>query len=67
MTYPIHSIETDMGGKFYARVCIAPDQAVFLKFQEYPSEDAIQEAAAAYVAMMQAEAEVEVIADGAAE
>lgn len=67
MNYPIHSIETDMGGKFYARVCIAPDQAVFLKFQECPSEDAIQEAAAAYVAMMQAEAEVEVIADGAAE
>jgi hypothetical protein len=63
MTYPIHSIETDMGGRFYARVCIAPDQAVFLKFLEYPSEAAIQEAATAYVAMMQAEAE----SDGATE
>lgn len=45
MTYYIHSIEEDMAGKFYARVVISDDQAVFLKFDDLPDDEQIQEAA----------------------
>ena len=50
MTYHVHSVEQDMAGKWYARVCITEEEAVFLKFQQFPSMDAIQDAAAAYAA-----------------
>ena len=62
MPYPIHSIEQDIGGKWYARVCITDEQTVFLKFQDYPTEAEIQSAAAQFV-MLQAE----VPADGDSE
>lgn len=45
MTYYIHSVEEDMAGKFYARVVISDDQAVFLKFDDLPDDEQIQEAA----------------------
>lgn len=50
MTYHVHAVEQDLAGKWYARVCLTEDEAVFLKFQDYPTMDAIQEAAAVYVA-----------------
>ena len=58
MTYHVHSVEQDMAGKWYARVCITDEQAVFLKFQDYPTMADIQDAAVAYVAAQQAEVEV---------
>lgn len=64
MTYHVHSVEQDMASKWYARVCITDEQAVFLKFQDYPAMADIQDAAVAYVAAQQAEVEV---TDGAAE
>ena len=64
MTYHVHSVEQDMASKWYARVCITEEQAVFLKFQDYPTMTDIQDAAVAYVAAQQAEVEV---TDGAAE
>jgi hypothetical protein len=56
MTYPVHSIEQDMAGKWYARVLISAEQAMFFKFHEYPSEEQVQEVASAYVASMEAAA-----------
>lgn len=53
MTYHVHAVEQDMAGKWYARVCLTEEEAVFLKFQDYPTMDAIQEAAVAYVAAQQ--------------
>jgi hypothetical protein len=64
MTYHVHSVEQDMAGKWYARVVLSDEEAVFLKFQDYPTMTDIQDAAAAYVAAQQAEVEV---TDGAAE
>lgn len=55
MTYYVHSVEQDLAGKWYARVCLSESEAVFLKFQDYPTMDAIQEDAAAYVAAQQPE------------
>jgi hypothetical protein len=55
MTYHVHAVEQDLAGKWYARVCITDCEAVFLKFQDYPTMDAIQEAAVAYVAAQQPE------------
>ena len=49
MTYHVHSVEQDMAGKWYARVCITEEEAVFLKFQQFPTMDAIQDAAIRYV------------------
>lgn len=55
MTYHVHAVEQDLAGKWYARVCLTESEAVFLKFQDYPTMDAIQEATAAYVAAQQPE------------
>lgn len=52
MTYHVHAVEQDMAAKWYARVCITEEEAVFLKFQEFPTMDAIQEAAKQYVASL---------------
>ena len=46
MTYYVHSVERDMGGNWYARVVISTTEAIFLKFQDYPSMSDIQIAAA---------------------
>lgn len=54
MTYHVHAVEQDMAGKWYARVVITEDEAIFLKFQDYPTMDAIQEAACAFVTAQQA-------------
>lgn len=53
MTYHVHAVEQDLAGKWYARVCIAENEAVFLKFQDYPTMQDIQDAAVAYVAAQQ--------------
>jgi hypothetical protein len=53
MTYHVHAVEQDLAGKWYARVCLTEEEAVFLKFQDYPTMNAIQEAAVAYVATQQ--------------
>lgn len=66
MTYHVHAVEQDLAGKWYARVCITEEQAVFLKFQDYPTMDAIQEAAVAYVASLEQPVEEE-LTDGTAE
>lgn len=55
MTYHVHSVEQDLAGKWYARVCITESEAVFLKFQDYPTMADIQDAAVAYVAAQQPE------------
>jgi hypothetical protein len=52
MTYHVHAVEQDIAAKWYARVCITEEQAVFLKFEDFPTMDAIQEAAAKYVASL---------------
>ena len=65
MNYHVHAVEQDMAGKWYARVCITEEEAVFLKFQDYPTMDAIQEAAVAYVAAQPPV--VEELGDGATE
>ena len=53
-----------MAAKWYARVCITEEEAVFLKFQDYPTMDDIQEAADKYVASLVTANEV---IDGATE
>lgn len=67
MTYHVHAVEQDLAHKWYARVCITEEEAVFLKFNQFPSMEQIQEAAAAYVAAIEAqkqdEAEANVIAE----
>lgn len=60
MTYHVHAVEQDIAGKWYARVVISDEEAVFLKFQDYPTMADIQEAAAAYVAQLE-------VTDGATE
>lgn len=55
MTYRVHSVEQDLAGKWYARVCITESEAIFLKFQDYPTMANIQDAAEAYVAAQQPE------------
>jgi len=55
MTYHVHAVEQDMAGKWYARVCLTEEEAVFLKFQDYPTMTEIQEAAAAYADARQPE------------
>lgn len=62
MTYHVHAVEQDLAGKWYARVVLTEEEAVFLKFQDYPTMDAIQDAAVAYVAAQQPE-----VTDGATE
>jgi hypothetical protein len=64
MTYHVHAVEQDMAAKWYARVVITEDEAVFLKFQEFPSMDQIQQAADKYVASLVTAGEV---IDGATE
>jgi hypothetical protein len=64
MTYHVHAVEQDMAAKWYARVCITEEQAVFLKFEDFPTMDAIQEAAAKYVASL---ITAEEVIDGATE
>ena len=49
MTYHVHAVEQDLAGKWYARVCLTEDEAVFLKFQDYPTMADIQNAAIQYV------------------
>ena len=49
MTYHVHAVEQDMAGKWYARVVISDDEAVFLKFPGFPSMTDIQDAAIQYV------------------
>lgn len=50
MTYHVHAVEQDLAGKWYARVVITPEEATFLKFDDFPAMAQIQSAAAAYVA-----------------
>jgi hypothetical protein len=64
MTYHVHAVEQDMAAKWYARVCITEEEAVFLKFQDYPTMGDIQEAADKYVASLVTAGEV---IDGATE
>lgn len=54
MTYHVHAVEQDMAGKWYARVVLTEEEAVFLKFQDYPTMDAIQAATVEYVAQREA-------------
>lgn len=60
MIYHVHAVEQDIAGKWYARVVISDEEAIFLKFQDYPAMADIQEAAAAYVAQLE-------VTDGATE
>jgi hypothetical protein len=65
MTYHVHAVEQDLAAKWYARVCITEEEAVFLKFQDFHTMDEIQEAAVAYVAAQQPV--VEELGDGITE
>lgn len=49
MTYHVHAVEQDLAGKWYARVVISDEEAIFLKFQDYPTMADIQEEVATYV------------------
>ena len=60
MTYHVHAVEQDLAGKWYARVVISPDEAQFFKFDSFPTMEAIQDAAAVYVAAQE-------VSDGAAQ
>lgn len=53
MNYHVHAVEQDLAGKWYARVCITENEAIFLKFQEYPSMEDIQSSASDYVAALE--------------
>jgi hypothetical protein len=53
MSYYVHSVEQDLASKWYARVVISDELATFLKFNEYPTMEAIQNAAIAYVASLE--------------
>ena len=64
MTYHVHAVEQDLAAKWYARVVITEEEAVFLKFQDFPTMDEIQEAAEKYVASL---VTVEEVVDGATE
>lgn len=55
MTYYVHAVEQDLAGKWYARVALTEDEAIFLKFQDHPTMQAIQDAATACVAALQPE------------
>lgn len=55
MTYHVHAVEQDLAGKWYARVVLSSEEAVFIKFPDYPTMTEIQDAAAAYVAAQQQE------------
>jgi hypothetical protein len=55
MNHHVHSVEQDLAGKWHARVVISDKQAVFLKFQSYPTMADIQAVADAYVAGPQPE------------
>jgi hypothetical protein len=57
MNHYVHSVEQDPAGKWYARVVLSDEQAVFLKFQSYPTMAEIQDAADARVANPQPEEE----------
>lgn len=50
MTFHVHSVEQDLAHKWYARVVIDDTESVFLKFDDFPSMDTIQDAAEQYVA-----------------
>lgn len=50
MTYHVHAVEQDIAGKWYARVVMTETEAQFFKFNEYPTMQQIQDAAAAFVA-----------------
>jgi len=52
MTYHVHAVEQDLAAKWYARVVITEEEAVFLKFQDFPTMDEIQETAEKYVASL---------------
>lgn len=52
MTYHVHSIEQDLAHKWYARVCISDTEAIFLKFQDFPTMEAIQAATTLYVSSL---------------
>jgi hypothetical protein len=54
MTYYVHAVEQGAGAKWYARVVITQNEAVFLKFWDYPTMADIQEAAVKYVAQQEA-------------
>ena len=64
MTYHVHAVEQDLAAKWYARVVITEEEAVFLKFQDFPTMDEIQEAAEKYVASL---VTAEEVIDGATE
>jgi hypothetical protein len=55
MNHYVHAVEQDLAGKWYARVVLSDEQAVFLKFQSYPTMAEIQDAADAYAADPQPE------------
>jgi hypothetical protein len=55
MNHYVHSVEQDPAGKWYARVIVFDGEAVFLKFQSYPTMADIQAVADAYVAGPQPE------------
>jgi len=39
--YEVVSLKQDLAEKWYARVVISPDETIFLKFQEMPTQEEI--------------------------
>lgn len=49
MTFHVHAVEQDLASKWYARVVISEDESVFLKFDDFPTMEQIQQAAAEFI------------------
>ena len=56
MKYEVTDWEQDEAGKYRYRVVIA-DSSVMFKFQEFPTDEQVQEVAARYDAIMQEQAD----------
>ncbi|HSG62501.1 MAG TPA: hypothetical protein VLA24_13825 [Pseudomonadales bacterium] len=56
MKYKVTDWEQDVAGKFRYRVVIG-DSSVVFKFQEFPTDEEVQEVAARYDAIMQEQAD----------
>lgn len=51
--YEVISLEQDLAERWYARVVISPEETVFFKFQEKPTQEEIDQVTDDYLAKRQ--------------
>lgn len=51
--YEVISLEQDLAERWYARVVISPEETVFFKFQEKPTQEKIDQVTNDYLAKRQ--------------